>query len=597
MKVIGIYWGICSTVALWQDDQIVAAVSEERFTRVKNDNSFPKNSINWIMRTFSLKIEDIDNIAISSFIQKLPHYVLKQHAWSVQDYLKEQHEIWYPTLYENKEVTHLDVFASKIDRNMYPHDYWEKDVEGLKKQDERFPRDREGICAQFFGISSQKIKRIYHPRAHAYYAYYSSPFRGEDVLALTIDGWGDDSNATISIFDSDGKYKMAHRTKEASIGRIYRYITLLLGMKPNEHEYKVMGLAPYGKAEIAAKALKIFRSTLYVDGIDFKWNEKPTDSYFWFKERLEGCRFDGIAAALQQWTEELITKWVKNTVKHFKISTVVLSGGVSMNVKANALVAELPEVKKMFVGGSGSDESTAISSAICLAQDVSEKNGVQWDCASVPYMEKLYLGPCAKRVEEEKAIESLDRDKYLIHDKVIHEEIIELLVQGKVVARCVGYMEFGQRSLGNRSILADPINPDIIGRINLAIKNRDFWMPFAPVVLDSFIDRYLINPKNILSPHMTLAYKTTKEGWLSMRSGCHPADRTARAQILTKNANPDFYDLLKKFSLVTGRGALLNTSFNLHGYPIVNTPDQAIDVLEKSGLDALILNHYLVLKK
>jgi len=157
-------------------------------------------------------------------------------------------------------------------------------------------------------------------------------------------------------------------------------------------------------------------------------------------------------------------------------------------------------------------------------------------------------------------------------------------------------MEFGQRSLGNRSILADPSDLRVKEKINNAIKNRDFWMPFAPVIMDKYNERYIINSKHIESPHMTIGFDTTAEGYEAMIAACHPADRTARPQILHMDANPELYHILEAFEQLTGRGALLNTSFNLHGHPIVNTPAEAAFVLEHSGLDGLILNYYLVMK-
>jgi carbamoyltransferase len=200
-------------------------------------------------------------------------------------------------------------------------------------------------------------------------------------------------------------------------------------------------------------------------------------------------------------------------------------------------------------------------------------------------------------VAEKTATESLDVTRYDVEKNPTPDRIAALLQEGKILARCAGRMEFGQRALGNRSILADPGNLVVKERINAAIKSRDFWMPFAPVVLDSYADRYLINPKKLESPHMTLGFETTPEGYAAMIAACHPADRTARAQILRRETNPVLYSILEAFERKTERGALLNTSFNLHGHPIVNTPAEAVFVLENSGLDGLVMNHYLILKK
>jgi carbamoyltransferase len=592
MKILSLYWGVASTASLFIDNKIAGAVSEERFTRIKNDDAFPEKSISYLLDKFSLTPQDLDGVAIASYIQGLDYTITRRPQFSIDDYVKEQNEYWHPRLYQNQNPTMLEVFSDKIDRNMYPSHYWDD----LDKQQSTFPEDREKIVAEYLKIPEEKVCRIDHHLCHAAYTYYASPFRNKKVLAFTIDGFGDDANATISIVHEDGRFERVFTTDQCNIGRIYRYITLVLGMKPNEHEFKVMGLAPYCKPQIYKKPLSVFESTLYVDGIDFKWNEKPTDSYFWFKERLEGCRFDGIAAGLQTWTENLLVEWVENAIDHFGIDTIVLSGGVAMNVKTNGKIAASQKVKEMFVAGTGSDESMALSSGICMAHDLEEKNGNKWDPTSIEYMESLFLGPAAEKADEEKALQDVPDDKYTIISDFTAADIAKYLSKGMVLARCAGPMEFGQRSLGNRSIIADPVDTSIIQRINSMIKNRDFWMPFAPMVLDSYAEKYIVNPKNLKSPHMSIGFDTTEEGWKAMPAGCHPADRSARAQILTERSNKDVYKILQEFQSITGRGAILNTSFNLHGHPIVNTPEEAVFVLLNSDLDGLILNHFLIKK-
>ena len=165
-----------------------------------------------------------------------------------------------------------------------------------------------------------------------------------------------------------------------------------------------------------------------------------------------------------------------------------------------------------------------------------------------------------------------------------------------ICARCVDKAEFGARALGNRSILADPSNPFSKQKINSAIKSRDFWMPFAPVILDKYANKYIVNEKKIISKFMTIGFDVTKEGFKKIIAATHPADKTARPQILFKKDNPELYDIINKFSKITGIGALLNTSFNLHGHPIVNTPDEAIYVLQNSSLDGLLLNNFFIKK-
>jgi carbamoyltransferase len=361
-------------------------------------------------------------------------------------------------------------------------------------------------------------------------------------------------------------------------------------MKPNEHEYKLMGLAPYGKENYGLAALNHYRATMEVDGIEFKWKQRPKDSYYWFREKFHGERFDNIAWAIQTFVEESLEKWSINAVKKFGIGRIVFSGGVALNVKAMGRIARRPEVDDMFIMGSAADESLCIGACFSLAQenntDVQRGN-----------LDSLYLGTSPDEKEVDSAIEKASDSSFVVETNPTSSRIASLLADGFILARCVGPMEFGQRALGNRSILADPVRERTKERINQAIKNRDFWMPFAPIVLDSFERRYLKKPIPTPSPYMTLAFETTMEGYDAMPAACHPSDKTARAQILQKKDNPNLYTLLEAFAEVTGRGALLNTSFNLHGFPIVRTAPEAIHVLEKSLLDGVLFEKKLILRK
>lgn len=593
MTILSIYWELSSGAALYKDGEVLAAISEERFTREKNDVSFPMQSIQWILKEFNIAIDEIDRIAIVSKGLGTEYILLAKHNWSVEDYIYENNNYWKNKLLCDKPFTKsiYEVMSHKIKIDQYPREYWEKrHQEGTIDQ---FEEDAPKLIAGYLNIPVDKISIIEHHRSHAAYSYYTSPFRNKKVLAFTADGWGDGKNATIGIFDENGKYEMVHINTQCNIARIYRYMTLLLGMKPSEHEYKVMGLAPYGREKYAQRALEVFRSTLYVDGLEFKWKEQPTDSYYWFRDKLEGVRFDNIAYALQKWTEELLVEWVKNAIVQYDIHTIVFSGGVSMNVKAMGEIAKLDEVEDIFIGGSAGDESHIISTLYCVAEDLDES----WNSKKIKSLNNLYLGTEFNKNEELDAIKNLEFDKYEIIENYTSKQVAQLIYEGNIIARSAGRMEFGQRSLGNRSILADPSKIEVKEKINSAIKNRDFWMPFAPVIIDKYSSLYLENSKNIKSPYMTLAFETTILGYEAMKAACHPSDRTCRAQILSKEANEKLYEILEEFEILSGRGALMNTSFNLHGYPIVNSPKDAVYVFEHSELDVLVLNNFMVMKR
>lgn len=590
MKILSIFWGLCSGAALYDDGKIVAAVSEERFTREKNDSSFPQNSINWIFESTNTKSDNLDYVTVVSNDVGIDYIILSKHKWNIEDYLFENNNYWKPRLLNNDYSQNLifDVMKHKINCNQYPEVYWKEKMH--TKDFTLFQQESYLIIAEFLGISPEKIKKIEHHKSHALYSYYSSGFQNKKVLAFTADGWGDGKNATISIIDENGHYTLLQQSSNCNIARVYRYMTLLLGMKPSEHEFKVMGLAPYGRQAYAQKALDILRETLYIDGLEFKSKVTPTDSYYWFKERFEGIRFDNLAWALQKWTEELLCKWVENSIEQYKIHDIVFSGGVSMNVKAMGEVAKLNCVSNIFVGGSAGDESHVISTPYCFVNEMKLHHTIQ-------PLNNLYLGCEYTKNEEFQAIQNVSANEFIIIENYENKEVAQLLYNGKIIARSVDKMEFGQRALGNRSILADPSQCEIKDKINSAIKNRDFWMPFAPIILDKYAHKYIHNPKNISAPYMTVTFDTTEVGYKSMQAACHPSDKTCRAQILKFNQNPKLYNLLEEFEKLSGRGALMNTSFNLHGYPIVTSPQDAIYVFQNSDLDALILNNYLLIKR
>ncbi len=210
-----------------------------------------------------------------------------------------------------------------------------------------------------------------------------------------------------------------------------------------------------------------------------------------------------------------------------------------------------------------------------------------------------YLGMAFSSDQIEKTLnESNCYNKYKVEKlEDINSKTANLLASGEIVARFEGRMEWGARALGNRSILMDPRNVEKVKELNKAIKKRDFWMPFAPTILKERQQDYLVNPKNIRSPYMTIAFSTTEKGRKELPAATHAYDSTARPQILEKEFNPQYYDLIKKFESLTGIGAVLNTSFNLHGEPIVCSPEDALKTFENSGLKYLTLNNYLVSKK
>ena len=307
-------------------------------------------------------------------------------------------------------------------------------------------------------------------------------------------------------------------------------------------------------------------------------------------EATLGQRFDAIAAGAQRIVEDALLRWARLMRERHGGDRLAVGGGVFMNVKANGRIAEEEWLRDLFVFPSCGDESNAVGAAYLA----SAARGV----APAPFG-PAYLGPDIDPHEVEALIRQRDlASKYRVseHERMA-DKIAELLVSDGVVARCAGRMEFGARALGNRSILANPTDHRVVTLINTMIKNRDFWMPFAPSILRERESDYLVNPKGFASPYMMLAFPTNPKRRDELIAALHPQDGTARAHLVEQAWNPGYHALIREFERRTGIGAVLNTSFNLHGEPLVASPADAVDTFERSGLPHLALDRWLISKK
>lgn len=587
MNILGINEGHMCSAALIKDDALVTAACEERFSRNKNQQGFPENAANFCLEKGEVKFEEIDYVATATMDLPVMFEATKRYQkFTIYDYVRENEVYWKPKLLNKEDVNYFDFFSIE-DNEFYDFSFLENEKDP-QKWFELFRRERIKNIQNKFGVAKEKIIFVDHHTGHASYAYFMSPYR-ENVLILTADAWGDGCNSSISIGNGNN-IVMKFKSPNNNLARLYRNMTLYLGMKPNEHEYKVMGLAPYATEYQIKKPYEIFKKTLKNEGIDFVYEEKPTDNYYWFKERLEGCRFDGIAGALQKYVEEIMSNWVIEVSRRFKSNTIVMSGGMALNIKVNKVISELPEVEKFFVAGGGGDESESIGAALYVAMKFS---GTSF---SAPMHD--YHGPNIDIENFEKEIERfVINNHFSIKENKDNHEAAELLKNDQIVARCTGRSEFGPRALGNRSILANPSNPENIRKINNKIKYRDFWMPFTPSILSERVDDYVLNPKALYAPFMTIAFESTDLAKKELIAALHPSDFTLRPQFVTSNTNQDYYDLIKNFEKLTGIGGLLNTSLNLHGEPIVGSIKDALHTLTESDLDAMIIENKLLVRK
>jgi carbamoyltransferase len=595
MKVIlGLQEAHDASAALMIDGEIVAAAQEERFTGLKGDYGYPEKSIAYCLNEAGLQPSQIDEVVLASHRWNPVLTKIRRNAnFSVDDWVEEQHRFWRPRIFENRDISLYEIFQDRKNfkyDTTYPMDHL---LKGYMDQMEmkQMSEIRKQTVSSRLRIPRDRVRTITHEDCHTFYAYFGSPMRGT-VLALTSEGIGDYSNGTVSEFSESGRKQLTY-TVENHLGHIYQYITLLLGMKPAQHEYKVMGLAPYANMRELDKSYKIFERLLKIDGLKIVYDEKPKDLYFHFRDALEGHRFDGIAGAVQKFVELTLCRWITACVKATGLSRICFAGGVAQNIKACKSIMELDGVENIYVCPSPGDTSLSIGACYYAMWEHCQDHKLPVEM--IKSLDNIYLGPAVLDDAVKAIIERKDlSSKFKVTRGVVPEEVARRLSQGEIIARCCDRMEFGQRALGNRSILADPRRPEVIQKINSAIKFRDFWMPFAPTILAGCEKDYIINPKKVKCPYMTIAFESTQLARKDLLASLHPADFSVRPQILEEKKNPKFAAIIQEFKNLTGVGGVLNTSFNLHENPIVLGPEEAIYTFENSELDALILGDYLL---
>ena len=603
MKILGIscfYHDSAATIIV--DNEIVAAVQEERFTRTKHTPKFPSNSIKYCLEETGLKIEELDAVVfydkpivkferlLSTFYQVAPKGLIP-FIKSIPIWLKEK------------------LFLRKL---LYDN---LKEIEpGLKKRD-------------------LKLLFTEHHISHAASTFYPSNFKESAIL--TLDGVGEWCTASIC----KGEDKTIEIIKELhfphSVGLLYSAFTYYLGFRVNSGEYKLMGLAPYGIEDseetetfidkIKSEVVDIKEDgSIFLNQKYFKYTyglrmikENKFKSLFGFNTRKEEEEITqthcNMALAIQKVTEEIVIKMVKETKKLTNSNNLCLSGGVALNCVANGKIEELGIFENIYIQPASGDAGGSLGAALAINHMYFNSNrnySKEYDL-----MRGSYLGPYFS--DKEILITNKRYKAVFEHEssfEKLSKNVAKLISEGNVVGWFQGRSEFGPRALGNRSILADPRNPEMQKKLNLKIKYREGFRPFAPSVLEEDYSDFFEG--NTMSPYMLMVKKiqekikisVPQEYWKldywnklytkrsKLQSITH-VDFSARIQTVSKKTNPRYWSLINEFKKITNVGVLVNTSFNVRGEPIVNTPEDAFKCFMNTEMDVLVIGDFLYYKE
>ena len=549
-----------SSVCLIKDGKVVLAVEEERFSGIKHDSSFPEKSIKWIIEESRFSFEDIEEVC---FYEK-------------------------PLVKTHRVVTNCL-------KNFQIKDAFRFGVKGIK---------------QYFNLvrklkwmfSKAQIKFTSHHDSHIGYSYLTSPYR--EAAILSIDGVGE-WDTTVLAYGKGNIWDTLETTKfPHSMGMLYSTFTAFLGFKPNEGEYKVMGLAPYGNPKTFSHK---FREIIYPSKkggytLNMKMFQYDKSDEVMFTSELSNHlgilprlpeeeitqEHKDLAAAVQFIYEMYFFRLLKDLHRKTKCDNLVLGGGCAYNGTANGKISKKTGFKNVWIPNAPSDAGSSIGA--CLISYYNSTHPHRIDNTN-PYLGPKYLSDVVKK-------ELQNYNKKLIYNKLSDDEIISVVADaisnGKVVAWFEGRLEFGARALGHRSILADPTNGEMKSRINKIVKKREGFRPFAPIVKLEDVSTYFEWDKSV--PYMNQIVGVKKE-YRNMLPAITHVDGTARIQTLNREDCVRIYDLLTELEKQNEYPIVLNTSFNVKDQTMIRDPKTAIDTFLDIGLDMLVIEDYVITKK
>lgn len=579
-----------AAAALLHDGVLVAAAEEERFSRVKHDYGFPKNAIQFCLDQAGLQGKDLDYVV---FFEKPFRKFDRILMTTLQT---------YPQSWKVFRESMISWMTDKL---------WV----GTTLQTE-------------LGVSKEKLLFCEHHLSHAASAFLCSPF--DEAAILTVDGVGEWVTATYGV----GRGNEIRLSKQIefphSIGLLYSAFTAFLGFEVNEGEYKVMGMAPYGVPRYVDRVWKLVRQnrdgsfSLDMDyfcfhhSTDQTYNNKfvalfgeprPTKLQFFTKEtgfpKYFGAppgnynklcelnqHYADVAASIQRVTEELLLNMANHLYRETGLTRLCIAGGVGLNSVANARILKETPFEELFVQPAAGDGGGALGAALWAYNSLMGK-------PRTFTMQHAYWG----RSNSEAEISDFLRQtgvsfRHFDDDNELLDHVVERLMHGKVIGWSQGRFEWGPRALGSRSILADPRNPEMKDIVNAKIKFREPYRPFAPSVLAECAEKYFdLSQAQCHHPARYMLYVVpVRECQRSTLPAITHVDGTGRLQTVFRDQSPRYYHLIERFGQATGVPVVLNTSFNLKGEPIVNTPANAFNTFSKSEMDNLVLENFFVEK-
>jgi carbamoyltransferase len=601
MNILGINAsGENPSACLLENGILKAFCHEERLTRLKGShNLFPTNSISWCLKSQDKILDNIDKIAVSWDCNKYPVKML-YHLTRLKINLFFNRKYLYPsTININGNlmdgISHLLQFEPNL----------------IKK------KIRDNLRYSGHKGKIPEIVFVPHHLSHAFQAYYHSPFT--NAIILVADGHGEENCISGFSMKDDKLEKILEYNIPYSLGWFYSAFTAYLGFNPSRDEGKLMGLAAYGERrksenpwlERLDKIIRITSDGFELDPLYFKfsgneYNARYSDKLVKFltdynpqlspislnekinlgiksKNRYLLDDYIDLAFAVQDKLEKILVTLVNRMVKETGIRNLCFAGGVALNCKANGMILDKTKIENIFVHPASSDDGSCIGSAFYVSKELGEK--IRQPLRHVQY------GPSFTNDEIEKSIKKAK----ITYKKTnnISKEVSELLVDGKIIGWFQGGSEMGPRALGGRSIIAFPNNQHLKEKINNEIKYRENWRPYCPSILLEEQCRYISNP--VETPFMVLARYATQEAITNVPAIIH-TDNTVRPQTVRKEILPLWYNLINEIKNLSGEGIILNTSFNVRGEPIVNSPFDALRTFYSTGLDALAIGDFLITK-